>query len=75
MSQVNCGVLKVNLLLLDFQHDVVQNLLIAHQLKPVFWVGELLVDLGGIEQIQCPLGKNCAFLNLLESPVALRHPL
>ena len=62
------------LLLLDFQHDVVQNILIAHQLKPVFWVGELLVDLGGIEQIQRPLGVNLQCLGKHYDDVALFAP-
>ena len=49
MSQVNCGVLKVYLLLLDFHHDVIQDILVAHQVKAVFRVGELLVGVGGIK--------------------------
>ena len=62
------------LLLLDFQHDVVQNILIAHQLKPVFWVGELLVGVGGIKQIQRPLGVNLQCLGKHHDDVALFAP-
>ena len=62
------------LLLLDFRHDVIQDILVAHQLKPVFRVGELLVDLGGIEQIQRPFGIYLQCLGKHHDDVALFAP-
>lgn len=62
------------LLLLDFQHNVIQDVLVAHQLKPVFRVGELLVDLGGIEQIQRPFGIYLQCLGKHHDDVALFAP-
>ena len=74
MSQVNFGVLKVYLLLLDFHHDVIQDILVSHQVKAVFWVGELLVGVGGIKQIQRPLGVNLQCLGKHYDDVALFAP-
>jgi RHS repeat-associated protein len=60
--------------LLDFHHDVVQDILVAHQMKAVFRVGKLLVGDGGIKQIQRPLGVNLQCLGKHYDDVALFAP-